>query len=159
MINVPCILPSIKPIAIALKNMPVMIHTISIISAPILPVVLLLHSTWWSLSLLPYVYAQINWYCHYYYPECYVRTHTSTYGTHGRFLETYTVWEKTAVLDFVALGILSPTWWFLYLAPHRQPRKIFSVKCNDATIFTLKPTLTLPGSVLLLKHNKGVEYV
>lgn len=31
-------------------------------------------------------------------------------ATHGRFWETYTVWQKLAVLDFVALGILSPTW-------------------------------------------------
>ena len=31
-------------------------------------------------------------------------------ATHGRFLETYAVWEKLAVLDFVALGILSTTW-------------------------------------------------
>ena len=159
MINVPCILPSIKLIAIALKNMPVIIHTISIIWDSIWLVVLLWHSTWLLWSLLPYVYAQINGYCHYYYPECYIKTHTSTYGTHGRFLETCIVWEKLAVLDFVALGILSPTWWFLYLAPPRQPRKIFSVKCNDGGVITLKPTLTVPCSVLLLKHNKGVEYV
>ena len=33
--------------------------------------------------------------------------------------------KKIAVLDFVALGILSTTWWFLYLAPHRISKKIF----------------------------------
>ena len=37
MIKVPCILPSIKLIAIALTNMPVMIHTMSIISVPKCP--------------------------------------------------------------------------------------------------------------------------
>ena len=35
MISVPCILPSIKLIAIALKNMPVMIHTMSISTIPL----------------------------------------------------------------------------------------------------------------------------
>ena len=34
MISVPCILPSIKLIAIALMNMPVMIHTMSISTIP-----------------------------------------------------------------------------------------------------------------------------
>ena len=33
------------------------------------------------------------------------------------------------------------------------------VKCNRAPIITLKLTLTSIRSVLLLKHNKGVEYM
>ncbi len=41
MISVPCILPNTTAIAIALTNMPVMIHTISIILDSILLVVLL----------------------------------------------------------------------------------------------------------------------
>ena len=44
MIKVPCILPSISEIAIAEMNMPVMIHTMSIISVPICPLVLPLSS-------------------------------------------------------------------------------------------------------------------
>ena len=35
----------------------------------------------------------------------------------------------------------------------------FSVKCNATWIITRKLTLTLTCSVLLLKHNKGVEYM
>ena len=37
MIKVPCILPKMRLIAIALTNMPVMIHTMSIISVPKCP--------------------------------------------------------------------------------------------------------------------------
>ena len=33
------------------------------------------------------------------------------------------------------------------------------VKCNLSGIITLKTTLTVTCSVLLLKHNKGVEYM
>ena len=33
------------------------------------------------------------------------------------------------------------------------------VKCNDAPIITLKLTLTLIRSMLILKHNKGEQYV
>ena len=33
------------------------------------------------------------------------------------------------------------------------------VKCNASQIITLKPTLTAIRSVLLLKHNKGVEHM
>ena len=40
MIKVPCILPKMSEIAIAEMNMPVMIHTMSIISVPICPRVL-----------------------------------------------------------------------------------------------------------------------
>ena len=80
MINVPCSLPSIKPIAIALTNMPVMIHTMSISTIPVCidssPVatsattqVLSVWLTVCSLSSLPYEYAQVN--CNYedYDPE------------------------------------------------------------------------------------------
>ena len=128
MINVPCLCPSMSAIAIALTNMPVMIHTISIIWDSIWLVVLLWHSTWLWWSLLPYVYAQINGYCHYYYPECYIETHTSTYGTHGRFLETCTVWLFWVDYNFVALGILSTTWWFLYPRPISNQKKIFQTQ-------------------------------
>ena len=144
--------------------MPVIIHTISIISTPILPLVLLWHSTWWSLSLLPYVYAQINGYCHYYYPECYIETHTSTYGTHGRFLETYTVWKKLAVLDFVALGILSTTWWFLHLAPpvtqnffqtQNDPPPVRTV-CSALDCLTVSTVCIVPSSSWSQSTSVGV---
>ncbi len=44
MISVPCSLPRMSPIAIADRNMPVMIHTMSIISTPISPGALLSRS-------------------------------------------------------------------------------------------------------------------
>ena len=100
MISVPCIFPSMSAIAIALTNIPVMIHTISIISMPIFLVVLLWHSTWWSWSLLPYVYAQINADSDHYEPKCYVWTHTSTYGCVGRFWGTCIQWQKMGRTKF-----------------------------------------------------------
>ena len=128
-----------------------------LISTPILLVVLLWHSTWWSWSLLPYVYAQINGYCHYYYPECYIETHTSTYGTQGRFLETYTVWKKLAVLDFVALGILSTTWWFLHLAPIGFQKKYFypewPITCQNRVLSPWLCLLCLPCASCLVAHG------
>ena len=44
MISVPCILPSIRLMAMALMNMPAMIHTMSIISVPTRQLVWLLHN-------------------------------------------------------------------------------------------------------------------
>ena len=83
-------------------------------------------------------------------------------ATHGRFLETYTVWQKLAVLDFVALGILSTTWWFLYPRPISKPKNISSnqngVKCNADHIITPETTLTVPLPMLYWEHNKGVEH-
>ena len=46
----------------------------------------------------------------------------------------------------------------LHLYAGRWLRK-FSVKCNLTWIITLKSILTPIRSVLLLKHNKGVEYM
>ena len=104
MINVPCIWPSIKLIATALANMPVIIHTMSIIWDSIWLWVRLLRSMWRWWSLLPYVYAQVNTNCHYYYPECHVETHTSTYGhTRAVFGDLYSV-EKIGGLRFRCPG-------------------------------------------------------
>ena len=75
--SVPCIRPSIKLMAIALMNMPAMIHKMSIISVPTRQLVWLLHNRWWSWSPLPYVYAQVGRDRYHYDPKVY-RTHTST---------------------------------------------------------------------------------
>ena len=40
-----------------------------------------------------------------------------------------------------------------------RPDEKFSVKCNLSPIITRKLTLTVTCSVLLLKHNQGVEYM
>lgn len=126
MISVPCIFPSMSAIAIALTNIPVMIHTISIISMPIFLVVLLWHSTWWSWSLLPYVYAQINADSDHYEPKCYVWTHTSTYGCEGRFWGTCIQWQKMGRTKFRC------PWYFinhlviLYHQPTGPSQKNFS---------------------------------
>ena len=128
MISVPCIFPSMSAIAIALTNIPVMIHTISIISMPIFLVVLLWHSTWWSWSLLPYVYAQINADSDHYEPKCYVWTHTSTYGCVGRFWGTCIQWQKMGRTKFRC------PWYFinhlviLYHQPTGDSENFFKVR-------------------------------
>jgi hypothetical protein len=42
---------------------------------------------------------------------------------------------------------------------HSDAGRLVPVKCNLATIITLATTLTVPCSVLLFEHDKGVEYV
>ena len=80
-------------------------------------------------------------------------------ATAGRFWGTCIQWQKMGRTKFRC------PWYFinhlviLYHQPTGGFRKIFPVKCNDGGVITLKPTLTVPCSVLLLKHNKGVEYV
>lgn len=153
MINVPCILPSMSAIAIALTNIPVMIHTISIISMPIFPGVSLWHSTWWSWSLLPYVYAQINGYCHHYYPECYVWTHTSTYGCEGRFWGTCIQWKKNGSYEIsLPMVFYQPPGDFYTPDPDRIWKKDFQTQngvspvrlcCQPLTVSAVRLCATL----------------
>ena len=98
-----------------------------LISTPILLLVLLWHSTWWWESLLPYVYAQINGYCYYHYPEYDVWTHTSTYGyTRAVFGDLYSV----AVLGW--LYFRCPGYFITHLVISIPPTH-FKTKKNIST--------------------------
>ena len=55
--------------------------------------------------------------------------------------------------------LLLPNFDFVFSFTSLSPRPPRPVKCNLSHIITRKLTLTLTCSVLLLKHNKGVEYM
>ena len=58
-------------------------------------------------------------------------------ATQGWFWETYTVWLFWVDYNFVALGILSTSWWFLYPRPISNQKKIFQTQNGSSPVRTV----------------------
>ncbi len=81
-----------------------------------------------SWSSLPYVYSQVNWYCYYYEPKCYVWTHTSTYGNCGAVLGDLYAVEKNGGARFRCPGYFINHLVISIPGPHRWLRKFFQTQ-------------------------------